>query len=105
MNCSSPVRPPLRRPAATGRLVSIVCLLLVAAAVWAGPAGASYACEDNVALAPSVQETAAGGESCAPRRRAHRNADPMSFVFFIGILIAVVLVPVALNKREETPPE
>ena len=35
----------------------------------------------------------------------HKNADPMSFVFFVGILVAFVLVPVALGRREELPPE
>jgi hypothetical protein len=29
----------------------------------------------------------------------------MSFMFFIGIMIAVVLVPVALGRREDLPPE
>jgi hypothetical protein len=29
----------------------------------------------------------------------------MSFVFFIGILVAVVLVPVAIGRREEFPAE
>jgi hypothetical protein len=91
---------------AAGRLASIVCLLLLAAAFWAGPAGASYACEDNgPARTLSGHVTGAGDESCVPRRSTHRNADPMSFVFFIGILVAFVLVPVAMNKREEQPPE
>jgi hypothetical protein len=103
MNCGSPVRPPPRRPVvAAGRLASIVCLLLLATALWAGPAGASYASEGDTR---SGHVTGTGAESCVPRRRAHRNADPMSFVFFIGIVIAVVLFPVALNKREETPPQ
>jgi hypothetical protein len=42
-------------------------------------------------------------EPASPAKRG--NADAMSFVFFIGILIAVVLVPAALGRREETPPE
>jgi len=29
----------------------------------------------------------------------------MSFVFFMGVLIAFVLVPIALGRREEIPPE
>ena len=33
-----------------------------------------------------------------PRRG---NADPMSFVFFMGVLIAFVAVPVTLGRREE----
>ncbi len=103
MNCGSPVRPPPRRPVvAAGRLASIVCLLLLATAFWAGPAGASYACESDTL---SGHVTGTGDEGCVPRWRVHRNADPMSFVFFIGIMIAVVLFPVALTKREETPRE
>jgi hypothetical protein len=107
MHCGSPVRPPPRRPVvAAGRLASIVCFLLLATAFWAGPAVASYACEGNgSARTLAGHVTRAGDESCAPGRRVHRNADPMSFAFFIGILIAVILVPVAMNKREEPPPE
>ena len=107
MNCGSPVRPPPRRPVvAAGRLASIVCFLLLATAFWAGPAGASYACEGTgSARTLSVHVTRAGDESCALRRGVHRNADAMSFVFFIGILIAVILVPIAMNKREEPPRE
>ena len=29
------------------------------------------------------------------------NADPMSFVFFMGVVIAFVAVPFALSRREE----
>jgi hypothetical protein len=29
----------------------------------------------------------------------------MSFVFFLGIVVVVVLFPVALGQREELPPE
>jgi hypothetical protein len=29
----------------------------------------------------------------------------MSFVFFVGIVVVVVLFPVALGRREELPPE
>jgi hypothetical protein len=29
----------------------------------------------------------------------------MSFVFFIGVVFAVMLVPIAFRRREELPPE
>jgi Na+/H+ antiporter NhaD/arsenite permease-like protein len=104
MNCGFPVRPPPRRP--VGRLAGIVCLLLLATAFWAGPAGAAYTCESNGTAHPlAASKSGAREENCSPGRRVHREADPISFVFFIGILVAVVLVPVALNKREERPPE
>jgi hypothetical protein len=44
-------------------------------------------------------------EPPAPVRRKRGNADPISFVFFIGILAAVLLVPVAVRWREDVPPE
>ena len=47
-------------------------------------------------------------KDCDPepaRTTRRRNADPMSFVFFMGVLIAFVLVPVALRRREEHSPE
>ena len=42
-------------------------------------------------------------EPVRPARR--RNADPVSFVFFMGVLIAFALVPIGLGRREEIPPE
>jgi len=37
-----------------------------------------------------------------PARTTRRgNADPMSFVFYMGILVAFVAVPLALSRREE----
>ena len=29
----------------------------------------------------------------------------MSFVFFMGLIVAFVLVPIALGRREQLPPE
>jgi hypothetical protein len=29
----------------------------------------------------------------------------MSFVFFMGVVVAIVLIPVAFGRREELPPE
>ena len=37
--------------------------------------------------------------------RKHGDADAMSFVFFIGTVCAVLLIPVAFGRREELPPE
>ena len=105
MNCGSPARPPPRRPAATGRLAGFACLFLLAAALWVGPAGAVATCgAGGSAGTRSGHGTGAGDENCAPSR-AKRTADPMSFLFFIGMMIAVVVVPVALNKRLERPLE
>jgi len=106
MNCGSPARPPPCRPAATGRLAGFACLLLLAAAFWAGPAGAVATCGAGGSPGTlSGHAARAGDENCAPNRRAQRTADPMSFMFFIGMMIAVVLVPVALNRRVERPLE
>jgi hypothetical protein len=117
---SSTWRPP-RRTAFAGRLGLLLCLLVLAFGVQAGPA-AAYSCgatspartlADDVSghrsgrslrLAPRIPQK----KDCdqAPARKERRgNADPMSFVFFMGIVIAFVLVPVALSRREEFPPE
>jgi hypothetical protein len=49
-----------------------------------------------------------GPKECQPAARPFEkrgNADPISFAFFIGIVVAVLLVPVALGRREDLPPE
>jgi hypothetical protein len=101
MHRGSSWRPP-RRTAFAGRLGLLFCLAVLACCVSAGPAGA-YSCG-----ATSSSRTLAGHipqkRDCdqQPSRPARRgNADPMSFVFFMGIVIAFVLVPVALSRREE----
>ena len=105
MHCGSSWRPP-RRTAFAGRLGFLVCVLVLAFGASAGPATA-YSC----GATPVVRTLAGHGaqkKDCEqePARPAKRgNADPMSFMFFIGILIAVVLVPAALGRREEPPPE
>ena len=87
---------------------------MLAFGISAGPASA-YPCKppDRPAVA-SEARTLAGlveteQQDCepkpAPRPAKRGNADPMSFMFFIGILVAVVLVPVAMGRREEFPPE
>ena len=105
MHCGTPGRTPPRRPAFVGRLIRLVVLLVVTLTVWAGPAS-SYNCG-----APSGTRTLAGhvakakqcGPSTAFKRRG--NADPLSFAFFIGIIAAVLLLPVALVRRLDLPPE
>jgi hypothetical protein len=107
MYCGFFWRPP-RRTAIAGRLVLLCALIVLAFGVSAGPASA-YSCG---ATSPGPSRTLAGHvaakKNCEeePARPAKRgNADPMSFMFFIGIMIAVVVVPVALNKRGLGPPE
>jgi hypothetical protein len=101
MQCGSSWRPP-RRTAFAGRLGFLFCLLVLAFGASAGPATA-YSCGATLparTLAGHVTEK----KDCErePGRLARRgNADPMSFVFFMGVLIAFVLVPMALGRREE----
>jgi hypothetical protein len=109
MHCGTPGRTPPRRPAFAGRLIRLVCLLLLALSAWAGPASA-YPCGP-----PSVDARTLAGrvakadvKECdppAPARRKRGDADPISFAFFIGIIVAVLLVPVALGRRDDMPPE
>jgi hypothetical protein len=101
MHCGPTWRPP-RRTAFAGRLGLLFCLIVLSFGVWAGPAGA-YSCG---ATSPSratagqiAQEKDCDSEPSRTTRRG--NADPMSFVFFMGVLIAFVLVPIALSRREE----
>ena len=98
MQCSS-WRPP-RRTAFAGRLGLLFCLVVLALGVAASPA-AAYSCD-------GAAGRVAQSKACTPEpaRRARRgNADPMSFVFFMGVVIAFVAVPVALSRRQEHSPE
>jgi hypothetical protein len=112
MHCGLSWRPP-RRTAFAGRLVPLACALVLASGISAGPASA-YPCKppDPPPVASGVRTLARHVEiqqkDCEPepsRPARRRNADPMSFMFFIGILIAVVFVPVALGRREDLPPQ
>ena len=101
MHRGSSWRPP-RRTAFAGRLGLLMCLLVLAFGVSAGPA-AAYSCG-----ATSPSRTLAGHipqkKDCdpeQPRTTRRGNADPMSLVFFMGILVAFVAVPLALRRREE----
>ena len=112
MHCGFSRRPP-RRTALAGRLGFVACALVLALGLSSGPASA-YPCKppDPAPVASGVR-TLAGHvvvqqKDCEPEpsRPARRgNADPMSFVFFIGILVAVVLVPVTIGRRETFPAE
>ena len=97
-------RTPPRRPAFAGRLVVMLCVLVCLFAGTAAPARA-YVCAPSSAKAPRV----AGQKACerprTPVWRKRGEADAMSFVFFIGAVAAVLLIPVAFGRREELPPE
>jgi hypothetical protein len=88
-----------------GRLTSLVCLLLLALAITAGPAGAYRCGSAGSAHTLSAHVTKADEKDCTPPAAKRRTADPMSFAFFVGIIIAVLVVPIALNKREDLPPQ
>jgi hypothetical protein len=98
-------RMPPRRPVFAGRLAVLLCALVCVFASSARPARA-YVC------APGSSHTArvAAQRNCerprpAPAWRKKGDADAMSFVFFIGAVCAVLLIPVALGRRDELPPE
>ncbi len=120
MLCGITGRTPPRRPALiAGRLLSLALLLVLALAVSAGPASAgpcaptsAPATTPRVAPVTGTRTLAArvpkdGPKECEPSRafKKRGNADPISFAFFIGIIVAVLLVPVALGRREDLPPE
>jgi hypothetical protein len=108
MHCGTPGRTPPRRPAFVGRLILLVLLLVLAVTVWAGPAS-SYACEQSqpTGIRTLAGQIAKADEKCEPSQpfKKRGNADPMSFAFFIGIIVAVLFVPVAVRRREDMPTE
>jgi hypothetical protein len=88
-----------------GRLTGLVCLVLLALALSAGPAGA-YSCGVAGSVRTlSAHVTKADEKDCTAPPRRRRNADPISFAFFVGIIVAVLLVPIAVRKREDLPPQ
>jgi hypothetical protein len=104
MFCGSWRTPP-RRPALGGRLAVFVCALVCLFAGSASPARA-YVCAPGSSHTPRV----AAQKNCDRPRPEHAwrkngDADAMSFVFFIGAVCAVLLIPVAFGRREELPPE
>jgi len=88
------------------RLACFLCLLALIAGVSAGPTGA-YPCGGSAGSARTLSANVADPErDCSkPSRPVGRNADPISFAFFIGIIVAVLLVPAALVRRKDAPPE
>jgi hypothetical protein len=97
-------RTPPRRPAFAGRLVVLVCILVCLSAGPATPARA-YVCAPSSAHAPRVAPQQACERPRALAWQKHGDADAMSFVFFIGAVCAVLLIPVAFGRREELSPE
>jgi hypothetical protein len=97
-------RTPPRRPAFAGRLAVLLCVLGGLFAGSAAPAQA-YVCAPSSADAPRVAGPTACDRPRAPVWRKHGDADAMSFVFFIGTVCAVLVIPVAFGRREELRPE
>ncbi|TML12176.1 MAG: hypothetical protein E6G31_10190 [Actinobacteria bacterium] len=97
-------RSPPRRPVFAGRVTVLLCVFVVLFAGSAAPARA-YVCAPSSSHPPR----GAGQKDCdrqqQPVWRKHGDADAMSFVFFIGVVIAIVLVPVTFGRREKTSPE
>src|ERR1700694_1812381 len=102
MNCGPPVRQPPRRLSAAGRIASVLCLVLPARARSSGPAIA-YPCGGSTpssARTLSAHMSGAQDKECAaPQRPLRPKADPISFAFFVGLIIAVLLVPAAALRE------
>ena len=112
MHCGTSGRTPPRRPAFVGRLTRLVLLGLVTLFLCAGPAASSPCAPTAIGTRTLAAHVPNSGEKeCQPSEPFAKrgNADPISFVFFIAILVAVLLVPVAvpvaLGRREDVPPE
>src|SRR6476619_6591284 len=97
-------RTPPRRPAFAGRLAVLLCVLVGLVGGSATPARA-YVCAPSSAHAPRVAAQRACDRPKAPVWRKHGEASAMSFVFFIGAVGAVLLIPVAFGRREELSPQ
>src|SRR5262249_11556547 len=105
MFCGFSWRTPPRRPVFAGRLAVLLGVLVV---LFAGPTASAraYACAPGKAHTPGMEAQ----ERCDRPRpahvwRKHGDSDAMSFVFFIGAVCAVLLIPVALGRRDELPPQ
>ena len=87
------------------RLACFLCLLTFFVAATAGPAGA-YSCSSGSGRTLSAHSNEADRE-CSRLRKGplERKADPISFAFFVGLIVVVLLVPVVLGKREDLPPQ
>ena len=106
MNCGTPGRTPPRRSAFAGRLILLVLPLLLALTVWAAPASA-YPCASDATPAPAGPAAKAGAKQCKPSQppTVRGDADPLAFVFFMGMIVAVLLVPITVRRREDMPPQ
>jgi len=83
----------------------LLCVLVCLCAVSAGPARA-YVCEPGSSHPPRVAPNKDCDEPrAAPAWRKKGDADAMSFLFFIGAVGAVLLIPLAFGRREELPPQ
>jgi hypothetical protein len=84
----------------------LACLIALGFGAAAKPASA-YVCGRAPIATRTLQGHVGTLKDCdRPAARPKRgNADPMSFVFFIGIMVAFVLVPITLGRREELPPQ
>jgi hypothetical protein len=107
MHCGSSWRTPSRRTvlAYAGRLALLACLLALVLGPAVTPASA-YVCGGSP-QGRALQGHGGSVKDCdrpaaGPKRG---NADAMSFVFFMGLIVAFVLVPIALGRREQLPPE
>jgi hypothetical protein len=109
MHCGFSWRTPSRRTALAyaGRLALLACLLALAFGAAARPASAYVCGRAPVVGSRTLQGHVVSQKDCdRPVERTKRgNADPMSFVFFMGIVVAFMFVPFALGRREELPPE
>jgi hypothetical protein len=99
-----PWRTPPRRPVFAGRFAVLLCVLAVLFAGSASPARA-YVCAPSKSHAPRVAAQKDCDRQQPPVWRKHGEADAMSFVFFIGVVFAVMLVPIAFRRRKELPHE
>jgi uncharacterized RDD family membrane protein YckC len=108
MNHGKSGRPPPRRPALAGRLICLACISVLALALFAGPASA-YPCGPPGATRSLSGHVPRGAlKKCEPSRPIlprRGNADPVSFAFYLGLTLAVLLVPVAFWRRENAPPQ
>lgn len=89
------------------RLATFLTALALVAGASSTPAGA-YNCGGSAAPVRTLSSHASVNDvrDCArPAKPKARQADPISFAFFLGIIVAVLLVPIALGKREDAGPE
>ena len=87
---------------ASVRIAVLLCVLVVFFAGSARPARA-YACSSEPPGVAAVKDCERPRP--APVWRKKGDADAMSFVFFLGAVCAVLLIPLAFGRREELPPE